>query len=124
MTPKEKEYVLEYLANGYNAQKAYQKVYAKPEGYRTGQAYYILNKPDIKQFISEYRSEKIKALNIDNDRIIEKLEEIAFSDKDDKYYKSVDKLKALDMLRGMLSSSGDNDEMIIKVEIDDKGNIK
>ena len=124
MTPKEKEYVLEYLANGYNAQKAYQKVYNKPEGSRNGYAYDILRKPEIKAFISEYRKKRMEAFNIDNDRIIEKLLEIAFSDKDDKYYKSVDKLKALDMLRGMLSSSGDNDEMIIKVEIDDKGNIK
>lgn len=119
MTPKEKEYVLEYLANGYNAQKAYNKIYKKPDGTKSGYAYDILNKPDIKEFIREYRRKRMEALNIDNERIIEKLEEIAFSAEGDKYYKPADKLKALDMLRQMLGSSAD--DVIIKVKIDDTG---
>ena len=117
MTPKEKEYVLEYLSNGYNAQKAYNKVYKKPDGAKSGWAYDILNKPEIKEFIREYRKNKMSALNIDNERIIEKLEEIAFSADGDKYYKPADKLKALDMLRQMLGASGD--DVIIKVKIDE-----
>ena len=123
MTPKEKEYVLEYLANGYNALKAYNKVYNKPNGYKSGTPYDILNKPDIKAFVRDYREKKLQALDITNDRIMEKLEEIAFSAEGDKYYKPADKLKALDMLRQMLSSSGD-DEVVIKVKIDDNATIK
>ena len=120
MTPKEKEFVMEYLANGYKVQQAYRKVY-KREG-TANYAYDILNKPEIKEFISEYRRKKLEALNIDCERIIEKLEEIAFAEKGDKYYKSADQLKALDMLRGMLGD--DKKDNIIKVVIDDNGRIK
>ena len=119
MTAKEKEYVLEYLANGYNAQKAYNKVYKKPDGTKSGYAYDILAKPEIKQYIREYRRKKLEALNVDNERIIEKLTEIAFAEKGDDYYKSADQIKALDLLQKMLSDRDGKEDMIIKVKIDE-----
>ncbi len=119
MTPKEKEYVLEYLSNGYNALKAYKKVYDKPEGWKSGTPYDVLNKPEIKAFIREYQRKKTEALDITNEKIIAKLAEIAFSAEGDKYYKPVDKLKALDMLKSFLNET--DTETVIKVKIDDTG---
>lgn len=122
MTPKEKEYVMEYLNNGYNALQAYNKVYNKPKGYKSGTPYDILNKPDIKAFVREYREKKLQALDITNERIMEKLEEIAFSAEGDKYYKPADKLKALDMLKEMLGDS--KEQNVIKVIVNDNSGIE
>lgn len=120
MTPKEKEFVLEYLSNGYNAQKAYRTIYQK-EG-KTDHCYIILNKPEVKAFIQEYRGKRLEAMMVDSNRIMEKLTEIAFAEKGDKYYRSADQLKALDMLKQMLGD--DKKDNVIKVIVNDNSGIE
>ena len=122
MTPKEKEFVLEYLNNGYNAMGAWKKVYDKPDGYKGGYVYDVLNKPEIKEFIREYQRKKAEALDLTNDMIMRKLMEIAFAQKGDAYYRSADQLKALDMLKQMLGD--DKKDNVIKVIVNDNSGIE
>lgn len=99
MTMKNEEFCLEYCANGYNGTNAYKKVYGTPTDTVAGaNATRLLAKQEIQNRIKEIRKNKLIQMQIDADRITEKLAEIAFTEKGDQYYKSQDQLKALDLL--------------------------
>lgn len=98
LTPKQEEFCYKYIANNYNAAAAYREVFecAKNTAY-TGSAN-LLKQSEIKAKVAEIRKAKLDELQIDADRVTEKLAEIAFSKRGDEYYNSTAQLKALELL--------------------------
>ena len=92
---KHKACIDAYLANGYNIKQAYLEVYGDKD---TSHACRLLRFEDSDEYLRAERKRLFDALNIDKMRIMEKLAEIAFSKKGDKYYQATAQLKALDML--------------------------
>lgn len=92
----------EYVANGYDAVRAYVIAYPKSslESAR-GNANRLLRTPEIKEYIKEIQKERFEALNISAERIACELAQLAFSDFDDNNTAS-SKLKALDLLQKQL----------------------
>lgn len=97
------KFCLEYVSNGYNAQKAYYDVYhtENPISLQSG-VNKMMRKPEIKARIDALIKEKYDTLHINAERVAEKLSEIAFSEKEDEIYNTNAKLKALDMLQKQL----------------------
>ena len=98
MTWQQEQFCYEYVRNNYKARKAYETVYGvKPETARSC-ATRLLMKQEIKDKIAEIRKVKLEELQVDADRVTEKLAEIAFSQKGGEYYNSPAQLKALELL--------------------------
>lgn len=94
---KREMFCQEYVANGYNAQEAFRKIYADhPNSAR------LMKEPEVKARIDELIHEKYEELHISAERIAEKLAEMAFAAKDDEVYGPSVALKALDMLQKQL----------------------
>ena len=99
MTEKQEQFCYEYVINNYNARMAYESVYkVKPATARTC-ATRLLMQQDIKDKVAEIRKHKLDELQVDADRVTEKLAQIAFAEKGDEYYNSTAQLKALELLQ-------------------------
>ena len=97
---KQKAFCEEYVANGYNAQKAYAIVYdCWNEASVRSNTCRLLKNEKVKEYIKELQKERFEALNISAERVAEKLAYIAFAEKDDNYYNATAQLKALDLLQ-------------------------
>ena len=113
-----KAFCEEYVANGYNATKAYMKVYGGINTETAGtMASRILKKDKIKAYIKELQRERFEALNICAERVAEKLSDIAFAAKDDAYYNSSAQLKALDLLQKQLGLQTQKIDANVSTEI-------
>lgn len=100
LTVKQKNFCEEYVANGYNATKAYNAAYPDAgEGTVRVNSCKLLKRDDIKNYIKQLQKERFEALNISAERIAEKLAEIAFAPKNDQDYTATSQLKALDLLQ-------------------------
>lgn len=102
LTDKERMLVDTYLTNGFSKANAYLTVYGCAESTAKAQSYYTFNRPEVKQYLEKRRKEIYDNACIDADVVMSKLVEIAFSPKEDKYYTTKDKLKALDLLQKQL----------------------
>lgn len=101
MTKKQELFCEEYLNNGYNALKAYQKVYNSTNK-KPSTPYTLLKKPEVKEYIERRRNEIYDSLVIDNKRIFQELADIAFAEKGDEVYTTPNKLKALEQLAKLM----------------------
>lgn len=100
---KKERFCLEYVANGYNASKAYLVAYSNSSVESAGcNASRLMKDPFVIKRIDELIHEKYLSLHINADRIAEKLAEMAFAAKDDEVYGPSVALKALDMLQKQL----------------------
>lgn len=102
LTDKERMLVDTYLTNGFSKANAYLTVYGCAESTAKAQSYYTFNRPEVKQYLEKRRKEIYDNACIDADVVMSKLVEIAFAPKEDKYYTTKDKLKALDLLQKQL----------------------
>lgn len=103
MKQKHKEFADEYLANGYKPREAYMKVYVGcSKETASVNAYRILHRDDVKEYVDERRKELFEARMIDANRWASEVADIAFANKGDEIYTSADKLKALQMLQKYL----------------------
>lgn len=102
LTPKQKAFCEEYVANGYHISNAYRIAYpdANEHSVKTN-SYKIMKYPEVKEYIKELQKERFEALNISADRIACELAELAFSGFDDNN-NATSKLKALDLLQKQL----------------------
>lgn len=97
LSPKQKLFCEEYIANGMNASQAYAKIYKKsPESSYSSR---LMNNPEVKEYLEKRRQEIYDAYNIDAMRVMEEIAHIAFGevDENDTINYSL-KLKALELL--------------------------
>lgn len=101
--PQQQKFCDVYLANGYKATDAYRVAYpgVKESTVRTN-AYALLKKPYVQEYIQERRKAIYDSLAIDAEHIAEELASIAFAEKGDETYTTQFKLKALDLLQKQL----------------------
>lgn len=100
MTEKQKLFVENYLANGFNAREAYYSAFGdgnKAPSY----PYTLLKNKEIAEYIDKRRNEIYESLNIDAIRVMSEIAEIAFEPQNEKNVGA--KLKALDLLSKNLS---------------------
>jgi len=102
LTKKEQAFCEEYIANGYNASRAYEKVYCCPIEDARKRYCKTFRKPEIKEYIATLQKEAFAQASVNAERVALKLTEIAFSNKDDEYYTPSAQLKALDLLQKQL----------------------
>lgn len=119
LSPQHELFVKEYIANGFNAAAAYRNVYGDNPSNGTTAAR-LARDPLIQEAIAKEMHERCKELQINEDKILLKLNEMAFADKDDEVYGPSVQLKALDMLQKQLGLQTKN----IKAEVDNKINIE
>ena len=120
---KQKAFCEEYVANGYNAQKAYAVVYdCWNEASVRSNTCRLLKNEKVKEYIKELQKERFEALNISAERVAEKLADIAFAAKGDENYNATAQLKALDLLQKQLGlqqqTINANVETTIKLNIE------
>lgn len=117
LTKKEKAFCEEYVENGCNASRAYQKAYecsiedAKKRYCKT------FRKPEIKEYIAALQKEAFEAACINAERVALKLADIAFADKEDEIYGAAAQLKALDLLQKQLGLQKQHIEADVKTDI-------
>lgn len=115
---KQKAFCEEYVANGYNAQKAYAIVYdCWNEASVRSNTCRLLKNEKIKEYIRELQKERFEALNISAERVAEKLADIAFAAKDDSYYNATAQLKALDLLQKQMGLQTQKVDANVSTEI-------
>lgn len=119
LSPQHKLFAKEYVANGFNAAKAYREVYG-PDTSEASAGPRLARDPLIQEEVRREMHERCEALQINEDRVLIKLAEMAFADKDDEVYGPTVQLKALDMLQKQLGLQKQN----IKAEVDNRVNIE
>lgn len=102
LTKKEKLFCEEYVANGCNASRAYEKAYECPIEDARKRYCKTFRKPEIKEYISALQKEAFAAACINAERVALQLADIAFAEKEDEIYNTTAKLKALDLLQKQL----------------------
>ena len=92
MKDRHKEFADTYLANGYNARKAYMACYpdCKPNSADV-LAYRLLNREDVKEYIDTQRKLMFESRRVDMYRWVEEIANIAFAEKGDMVYTTGDK---------------------------------
>lgn len=114
LSPQHKLFAKEYVGCGFNAAKAYREVYGDEVDASAGAR--LARDPLIQEEVRKEMHERCEALQINEDRILTRLAEMAFADKDDEVYGPSVQLKALDMLQKQLGLQTKN----IKAELDNK----
>lgn len=106
LTQKQKNFCENYIANGFNALKAYNDAFptkdGKPRKHKPSYPYTLLKNPEIKEYIKQRREEIYDSLNIDSMRVAQALAEIGFAEKEDTVYNTVNKIRALEILTKIL----------------------
>ena len=114
LTDKHMRLIEEYICNGYNGVAAYASVYGCPPSNVGGNAAKILKKPEAQQYMQYLQKERIAAMGITADRVLEELATMAFAQKGDEHYNASAKLKALDLLQKQMGLQ----KQQIKAEVD------
>lgn len=117
LTNKEKAFCEEYVANGGNSSKAYQKVYGCSIEDARKRYCKTYRKPEVKEYILALQKEAFAAACITAERVALRLSDIAFADKDDEYYGITAQLKALDLLQKQLGLQHQKIEADITTDI-------
>lgn len=102
LSKKQKDFVANYLTNGYNSTKAYFEAYNCTYETALKNAYKTFNSPEVKAEIRKQQLEHYETLSINAERIAEELANMAFAAKGDAEYTASVKLKALDLLQKQL----------------------
>ena len=124
MTSQQKQFCENYLANGYNATKAYFDAYpdANKNNSKPSYPFQLLKRDDVKEYIYNRKKEIYESLNIDAERIAQELAEMAFAAKGDEVYSASVKLKALELLQkqfGLQNQKIETKQEIIEVGLED-----
>lgn len=114
LTRQQDDFCMAYVANHYNAKKAYQDVMGE---YNENVYHTWMRNPLVQRRIDEIRQEKMEQWKIDADRVIEELAMIAFADLDDKKITIKDKLKALELLQRNYAQRPEGKQEVIEVKV-------
>lgn len=119
LTQKNLDFLTEYVANGYHANEAYVAVYGCQEQTARANASRVLKKPEAQEYLREVQGERIKAMGITAERVLEELSKMAFASKGDEFYTASTKLKALDLLQKQMGLQNQK----IEAKVDNQVNI-
>lgn len=117
MSPKEKAFCEEFIANGYNATQAYLTVYGGTYATACATGCKVTKRPQCKEYIERLQKDMYAAAFINAERVGMKLAEIAFADKSDEDYGATAQLKALDLLQKQLGLQTQKVEADISTDI-------
>ena len=126
LTDKNKEFAREYISNHYNGTQAYLKVYECSYENAVRKAWALVRKPEVQEYIKELQKERVEALNISADRLLEELAQMAFAEKGDEDYPANIKVRALDLLQKQMGLQSQkleanvNQETTIVVDIEEE----
>lgn len=126
LTDRNKEFAREYIANHYNGTQAYLKVYECSYENAVRKAWSLVRKPEVQEYIKELQKERVEALNISADRLLEELAQMAFAEKGDEDYPANIKVRALDLLQKQMGLQSQkieanvNQETTIVVDIEEE----
>lgn len=98
LTAKEKQFCLEFVANGYNGFRAYKEAYRCNDATANARASVLLKKEDVRLYIGELQKDRIDAQFVSADRVLEALCSVAFGEEaSDK-----DRLRAIELIQKQL----------------------
>lgn len=117
LTKKELVFCEEYIANGYNASRAYEKAYGCSIEDARKRYCKTFRKQEVKDYIAALQKEAFSQACVNAERVALKLTEIAFADKADTYYTPTAQLKALDLLQKQLGLQTQRVEADISTDI-------
>ena len=117
LTKKEQAFCEEYIANGCNSSRAYQKVYGCSIEDARKRYCKTFRKPEVKEYIRALQKEAFEEACITAERVALKLGDIAFASKDDEYYTISAQLKALDLLQKQLGLQHQKIEADVNTDI-------
>lgn len=121
LTQKQKNFCENYIANGFNALKAYNEAYptkdGKPRKNKPSYPYELLKNPEIKDYIKQRREEIFESLNIDSMRVAQELAEVGFAIKGDTDYNTANKVRALEILSKILGMQTQKIESTETIEV-------
>lgn len=117
LTKKEKAFCEEFVANGCNASRAYQKAYECSIEDARKRYCKTFRKPDIKEYIKQLQKEAFDNACITAERVALKLADIAFAEKDDNFIFVSHQLRALDLLQKQLGLQHQKIEADIHTDI-------
>lgn len=117
LTPKEKAFCEEYVANGYNATQAYMKAYNSPHDDANSNYRRVIKRPLVVEYITQLQKEAYQAVCISAERVALKLADIAFAEKDDEVYNVQAQLKALDLIQKQLGLQKQQIEANVSTDI-------
>ena len=126
LTDRNKEFAREYIANHYNGTQAYLKVYECSYENAARKAWGLVHKPEVQEYSKELQKERVEALNISADRLLEELAQMAFAEKGDEDYPANIKVRALDLLQKQMGLQSQkieanvNQETTIVVDIEEE----
>lgn len=126
LTDKNKEFAREYISNHYNGTQAYLKVYECSYENAVRKAWSLVRKPEVQEYIKELQKERVEALNISADRVLDELAQMAFAEKGDEDYPANIKVRALDLLQKQMGLQSQkieanvNQETTIVVDIEEE----
>jgi len=99
LTRMQQEVIDKYFENGYKWYDAYASVYSTQN---RGNASKLWKQEYIQKEVNNRLKDDFSTHQITAERVLQKLEEIAFADKADKCYKSGAQIKALDLIQKQL----------------------
>lgn len=117
LTGKQREFVHQYLSNGYNATKAYYEAYDTDMVNANKNGSSLLKNPAVKAEIKRLQADRYEAMDITAEHIAQELADMAFAQKGDKEYSANVKLKALDLLQKQLGLQRQKVEADVNTEI-------
>ena len=117
LTKKEKAFCEEYVANGCNSSRAYQKAYDCSIEDARKRYCKTFRKPEVKEYIAALQKAAFEEACITAERVALKLADIAFAAKDDEIYGITSQLKALDLLQKQLGLQKQHIEAEVSTDI-------
>lgn len=117
LTKKEKAFCEEYVVNGCNSSRAYQKVYGCSIEDARKRYCKTFRKPEVKEYITALQKAAFEEACITAERVALKLADIAFAAKDDEIYGITSQLKALDLLQKQLGLQKQHIEAEVSTDI-------
>lgn len=126
LTEQEKQFILIYISNGFNATDAYDITHPNVNARKSYSSNAYKYRKRLQPFIEEKMRDKMEALDITAEHILMELAEMGFAPKGDEDYCASVKLKALDLLQKQMGLQNKNVNMNAEVTgavtiIDDYG---
>lgn len=117
LTKKERAFAEYYVLDGENATQAYLKAYGGEYETASKNAWRVLRRPQISEYITALQKEAFAAACISAEKVALKLGEIAFAAKNDEVYTAAQQLRALDLLQKQLGLQHQKIEAEVNTDI-------